>query len=132
MSGPIYFGCWGTVGHFMWTREGGWMHGIGYHDEKKLPKALQPCKLDGVHAPLIGKKEYPNHHLPEAPQGQAAIVHVEGWTVLAFWDRSVDKRGASNSAFLLLGTLTFEDARDRSKEAFPEVWARFQFEVVLA
>jgi len=123
---PMYFGCWGEKGHYLWTRSR-----RPALEPETLPPELHAHKLDGVYAPRLPGK-YAGDKGPEAAQGRATITHVAGWTVLAFWDRSVDDRGASNSAFVIPGELTFEQARDRAREAFPEVWRRFTFEVVPA
>lgn len=66
----------------------------------------------------------------EQVEGAARLHHLAGWTALAFWDRSVDHRHGSNSVFIFRGELTFDDAVARAKEKFPDVWGRFQFEVM--
>lgn len=67
----------------------------------------------------------------EAPQGQASLWHGYGWTILSFWDRSgPDNRSGCNSTFAMEGIEDFESACSRAREAFPEVWARMDFEVV--
>lgn len=116
----LYFGCENREsGHYLWMPG---MHSVPYHVQRdQLPGPLQPHGLDGTYAPLG----------PEV-EGQALLHHVHGRTVLAFWDRSVDHRGGSNSAFILSGRLTFEEAVAQARAAFPEVWARFPFEVVPA
>ncbi len=52
------------------------------------------------------------------------------WTGIAFWDRSGDERGNSNSAFLVDGPRTFEEVVVASRQAFPRVWERMKFDVV--
>lgn len=114
----LYFGCANREGgHYLWMPG---MQSVPYHVQRDhLPGVLQSHGLDGSYAPLG----------PEV-EGRALLHHVHGRTVLAFWDRSVDQRGGSNSAFILRGVLTFEEAVARAKAAFPEVWARFTFDVV--
>ena len=43
-------------------------------------------------------------------EGQALLTHGGGWTAIAFWDRSSSggARPYSNTAFIVRGTLTFE------------------------
>lgn len=65
-------------------------------------------------------------------EGNALLHHKDGWTALAFWDRSVDKRGKSNSVFLAEGTFDFERMIDLAKEFFPEVMERIKFPIVEA
>lgn len=38
---------------------------------------------------------------PHQAEGGAALTHVYGWTVLAWWDRSVDLRPNSNTALVI-------------------------------
>lgn len=51
--------------------------------------------------------------------------HVkDGWTALAFWDRTGDARPGSNTAFFFNRVLTYEDAIARAKEAWPRIFER--------
>ena len=84
--------------------------------------------LDGGYAPKLAKT---GGHLSDQPEGEAALHHVRGWTILAFWDRSGDSRGNSNSAFVIRGELDFDEAVAASRQAFPGIWARFTFAVTL-
>lgn len=112
-----YFGCHREAGHFLWRE--GMTH--AWQAERDLPVPLRPAVLDGGYAPRDPKEE----------QGRAALHRVHDWTVIAFWDRSVDKRGACNSVFLFRpNTLTFDQAIEHAQAIFPEVWSRFTFPVV--
>lgn len=90
--------------------------------------------IDGVHAPRVGADQRHRADLqdyrPEAPEGIAALVYVRGWTVIAYWDRSGDKRGASNTAFAASGRHTFEEMLAAAKEQWPQIFQRHaRFEV---
>ena len=63
-------------------------------------------------------------------EGRAFRTCREGYTAIAFWDRTGDKRGASNTVFIAYGELTFSQLVRAAKHAWPEVWARFTFPVV--
>ena len=111
---PLYFGCWGEPGHYLWTPE-----------HRNPPRDARPSfvgfigeGIDGTFCPLGREIE-----------GLCALTQIEGWTVLSFWDRSGDKRGKSNSNFLLPGTLGQQEALEAARAAFPELFARFPFEV---
>jgi len=113
MSMALYYGCVGSPGHFM-HRPGGrrdW--------DANTPWGRTP---DGT---LLAKNE-------KQIEGRAVIHHKDGWTALSFWDRSVDHRGGSNSNFFIADDLTFDQMLERAKAAFPEVFARFKFDVALA
>jgi hypothetical protein len=57
-------------------------------------------------------------------QSHADLVHARGWTVLAMWDRSGDRRPNSNSAFIARGELTFDEMTAMAAEHFPGEWKR--------
>jgi len=122
----FYFGCCrGESGHF-------WHLHPDRSWETRLELEPLGC-IDGVYAPRVGPDRRARPDLmetrPEAPQGQAALVHVKGWTVLAYWDRSQDTRGASNSAFAVEGEHSFEDLLAAAKEQWPWVFERQKFTV---
>lgn len=68
------------------------------------------------------------HSPPVNVQTQSAgrLHHKDGWTAIAFWDRTGDGRYGSNSTFIFEATLTFAEAVDRARETFPEVVARME------
>jgi hypothetical protein len=118
-----YFGCYKETGHF-WFKERQRVKAC----EVPLFHGFHP---DGTFAPLrSGKWRFAE----ECPEGIAQLVHASGagesWTILAFWDRSVDQRGKSNSLFLIPGNLTFTEAIKVAREEWPEIFARFKFEVL--
>jgi hypothetical protein len=116
-DGPLYFGCWGESGHYLFTPDG---DTVRRAERLALPVALQPAALDQGYCPRRAGVR----------QGEAKVTHVAGRTVLAFWDRSVDTRPGSHSTFVLSGTLDFDAAVAVARAAFPEVWARYRFAVV--
>jgi hypothetical protein len=107
-----YFGCFEHAGHFWWDQN---LQGAN--------REMDSLIVDGVYAP-------PG---PEI-EGLAQIVYLNWnyrvWTLLAFWDRSIDKRGKCNSVFLLEGTLTFDQVVKYSRSLFPTIWQRFQFKII--
>lgn len=63
--------------------------------------------------------------------GKARLTHVDGWTVLSFWDNSMDKRPGSHATFAVDDTVDFETMLQLAREAYPAVFGRMQFEVTL-
>jgi hypothetical protein len=120
----LYFGVWrpGISGHHLYDAEGRTVSlaAVG------LP--ISSAKLDSGLCPAL-EGESPAEREPE---GLAAIHHIAGWTVLAFWDRSGDRRYGSHSTFVMEDTLAFEDAVALARAHYPRVWARFPFVVHLA
>jgi hypothetical protein len=89
----FYFGCWDAIGHFLWTPSG-----------VSVPLSTTPWG-NAVDTGLCpGKRDRRGEVACENQrEGEAALHHLDGWTALAFWDRSVDTRHGSNSAFLAEG-----------------------------
>lgn len=110
-----YFGCWSPAlcGHYLFDE-------AGHHaDERRVPGLpIRPTLLDG--GLLFG--------VPDK-EGNAVLFHGRGCTLLSFWDRSGDRRGASNSSFILPGRLQFGLAVETAKAAFPQRWSLIEFAV---
>lgn len=129
-----YFGCWAAPGHYLWLPgTGGHPYKAG-RDEVELlggrshgrdPKpGIIPWgySLDG--GLLKGSRSY--------TEGVARVEQRDGWTALSFWDQSVDSRPGSSSTVAFDALLTPEEALAAAREAFPPIFARFPFDVVLA
>lgn len=115
MSEMIFFGCGKEVGHYLYTK-GGWR--MNYDARKKLPFA--EMILDSG---LL--KDVP------MTEGLATISVIRGWTVVSFWDNSVDKRPNSNAAFIYPKSMTFEEMIEISREQLPWFWKRFKSPIQL-
>jgi hypothetical protein len=122
-SDVLFFGVWThDVGHYLYSVGGHRMR------ENHLPKDF-PIRWQILDASLLP---------PGLPQveGRAALWHfnawtANSWTILSFWDRSGDSRMNSNSAFVLRGNWDLEGACRAARDAFPEIWGRFKFQVLL-
>ena len=123
-----YFGCWRSIGHHLWNPKLADRSGLQHYDvEKKIPKAIaqriDPCFCPGYDGP---------HKRDRAEvEGEAALHHVDGWTVLAWWDRSVDSRGACNSAIISKGLYDFTTMLEIGKAQMPHVMERQRVPIVL-
>lgn len=96
----MYYGCYREPGHHLWGP------GMERVDVPELPWP----ELDRELAP------------PRARPGEVALHHKDGWTALAFWDRSIDQQPGANSVFLIPEELDFDAAKALVSEAFPAVW----------
>lgn len=123
----IYFGCLAkptSAGHFLHRPD---LH----HSSKETSLLMERLgihpKIDGGFCPGADDRR----RLGEVKQveGHAKLTHHKDYTILAFWDRTGDGRGNSNSAFIEGGTHTFDEMVAKAKEVFPTIWARFKFEV---
>ena len=108
----FYFGCKNGPGHYFHGADDSWRQTL---DVESNPWGYD---VDGKLQPLgINQKE-----------GIATLHHKDGWTALAFWDRSQDSRGGCCSVFLCDQYLTFAEMLDMAKQKFP--WKTFPFEIV--
>lgn len=118
-----YFGCWERVGHYLWLPD-------GRRATDDVHCALPWAFLDTTLCP--GRRNRHGDVNPlEQREGLAALHHREGWTALAFWDRSVDQRHGSNSAFIADEVLDATAMLEAIGKAFPGVMARFTFPIVV-
>lgn len=108
----FYFGCIDQPGHFLWRDERNKLYGAGFWC---IPRRLMYA-LDGAFCP-DGIKAY--------PQQRWLCSIVPPWTIVAWWDRSVDSRPNCVSAFI---GRDFGNEPHRlleaAKDLFPSVFAR--------
>ena len=120
----FYFGCLGHLGHFLYNIHG---HSVyGKHMPSGFPwdEALMDAGL------LINGKR------PDVVDGKVywTCGGAEGfWYAFYWWDRSVDKRGRSNSGFYVrgFGYQEAQEAFDYACAQFPSVVARQACPLVL-
>ena len=120
-----YFGCLGELGHY-WHNKNGCKRSLEI--SARLPAAFK--RIDGGFCPGAVRGDLYARSCPEV-EGEAALHHVEGWTVLAWWDRSVDRRGACNSAIVARGTHDFTTMMEIGKAQYPEVLDRQRKPIIL-
>jgi len=118
----IYCGCHRVPGHHFFVPPMRPISSAGADIHKNNLKNL--CRLDTGFAPQDTGAEGEAWFHSERVNG---IRHQ----VISFWDRSVDPRPGSHSTFLIIGDGCFNDAIAQCRGAFPEVFARFKFEVTL-
>lgn len=111
----FYFGPIKEPGHYLWDIRGKmlWPSQIGPWTLGDLDGSVQPKGIN-------------------QSEGIALLHHKDGWTALAFWDRTVDTRMGSNSVYVADAVLSFEEIVALAKEQFKERWEQMKFEVRLA
>jgi len=118
-----YFGCWNGVGHHLWLSNGRQCDEV---------RAMLPWnQIDSDLAPGLRDRRDGYCAPSEQIEGRAALHHKDGWTALAWWDRSVDARHGSNSALIADETLTVAQMLEAGTKAFPRVMARLTFPIVV-
>lgn len=106
MVNCFYFGCMGSRGHEVWTPGG---HRI---IREELPGPWGSIgDIDGCLCPQKNSQR----------QFEAKLHKKDGWTAIAFWDRTIDDRGNSNSAFFVESDLSFEQIVEIFCRKFPMV-----------
>lgn len=115
----LYMGCYLDSGHHPWDEN---MERVHWKWNAEVP-------VEGIPwGPELDNGLCPGHSASR--EGIAALHHKDGWTALAFWDRSVDTRPGSHSTFCIKGTYDFEEMKRLCQERFPKIWARYKFPVV--
>lgn len=99
----------GMLGHFLYGSDG-----YKIYDEHRSGLPFKFQILDGGLLPPNVPEEQAKHHLS----------HINDWTVLTMWDRTGDRRGASNASFVAEGAFDLDAMVEISLQAFPEQWAR--------
>lgn len=110
----FYFGPWDQAGHYLHDQS----HRRLWPDNDKIG----PWRLGELDGGLQPKDE-------KQVEGVALLHHLDGWTALAFWDRTVDHRMASCSVYVATGTHSFEEMVALAQDGFKERWDRMKFEV---
>ncbi len=120
-----FFGVWNDCGHF-------WRPAARYPQDQS-PYQPTGCPWGDRHVDAIlcrrlppkdpwGSRQETEH---EQVEGLARLHHKDGWTALAYWDRSgPDKRMGCNSNFVAEGTFTFEQMMEMARYHFPHVIER--------
>lgn len=86
-SNIVFFGARKVVGHHYFTHLG-----------DKVYESPVPC------VPHIDQRFTPDG---TRTQGDAALHHVNSWTILAWHDYTIDRRPGSNSVLMVKGTHSF-------------------------
>lgn len=112
-----YFGCYRHSGHFLWDRN---LSGVrGYSEKKNFP-----FRWESLDAGFLSQG------IPQI-EGHGNLIYINDWTIISFWDRSVDSRPGSNSAFIVDKKYELQEFFSKASEVFPSVWERFNFELVI-
>lgn len=137
LTTPVYF-CgvkWDQKsGHILYNPDGNYAE-----DDKKLKDSLgvienfitndgRTINLPGIEFVKSGNR-CPQNKIPGKNellqiQGAANIHHFNGWTLLAFWDRTGDARGNSYSNFFTYGTWNFDQMCLVVRHEYPLIWKR--------
>lgn len=112
----MYYGCWDDTGHYYYDEHGMSMSRREMDRLMKMPWGIY--EVDGGMQPRNNQVE-----------GEAVLVCKEDWTVLTFWDRTIDHRPGSLSAYVAKGTFTFDQMVAMAKARFSVRWNRMKFEV---
>lgn len=128
MDDTFYFGCKKSIGAGHYLFEPGMKEvRLYWLNSEKFPFSLKT--IDGGFLPKRSEMDTRQGH--KDCQGITKLTHSKGFTIISFDDNSVDTRPGSHSTFIIKGELEFSDVLAKAREAFPEVFDRFKFEVRL-
>lgn len=108
----FFFGAWDEAGHYLRDVNGRML----------WPSQIGPWTLGQLDGDLQPKD-------PQQSQGEAMLHQADGWTALAFWDRSVDQRMGSCSVYVADAPLSFDEIVELAKSRFGHRWDRMPFAV---
>jgi hypothetical protein len=120
-----YFGtARGDAGHYLWNVGGHErMRSRGHGgDGKKLDWGDPDIpweRLDGGMCPPVER------------EGECLWYRKDGWSAIAFANRTDDSRGNSNSVFMFERELNFAGCVRQAEARFPDIIKRFDFPLVL-
>jgi hypothetical protein len=104
-----FFGCWEQAGHFLHDASGRNLQSFG---------PFIPESLDTVFIRDEGRPR-------EA--GFTTITCFKDYTVMAFWDNTVDRRPGSNGAFIIEApALNRRECWEAAEKVFPQIVKRLE------
>lgn len=106
-------------------------HSFGHHLRDERGEYVANAGPWRVHGGIDGALCPGGSVAPPSEQRECAALlhHRDGWTALAFWDRSADRRHGSNTAFFVEGTHDAAGMLAICRERFPLHFARFTFPI---
>lgn len=108
-----YFGCADHTGHHLYDLRASagtvWLQRVRYPGNNPFGFVLDG-ELSPVH---IGQK-----------QGACLLHHKDGWTAIAWWDRSYDDRPGANAVFMVDGDKCFSEMIELFKSMCPNIYIR--------
>lgn len=109
-----FFGCVGNVGHYL-------------HDVqlRVLRRSPMPWTFDALEADSVWTRDH------RQTEGAAVLSERDGWTCLAWPDRSIDSRRGSHANVVAKGAYTAEQMIAIARVAFPTVLARMKYRIAL-
>ncbi len=103
----LYFGCKDVAGHYLYSK---------FTPNMRYESTPWGKHLDGG---LLA------NNFNTTPTGKVSVSHKDGWTAIAFWDRSGDSRGGSNSVFLIASDVTGDQLLAMARVQWPEIFDRW-------
>jgi hypothetical protein len=124
----FYFGCGpDDIGHYFW-QPGPYRHGDRMlHEGRGQPWSFT---VDGGMQPLTTGVRRSAAGSADQVEGACALHRKDGWTAIAWWDRSKDRRGNSCSVYAQRGEHDFAAMVAAFRESFPWAAKRMGFELV--
>lgn len=123
----FYFhGIWSDSGHH-WRPAKRYLADKTPYAPTGCPFAPRGESVDGTlcRYPVTMRDTWNRDYRAEQIEGLARLHHKDGWTAVAYWDRSSkDTRYGCNTAFVAEGLHSFDRMLDLARHHFPHVIAR--------
>lgn len=125
MTDIVFFGCYDSIGHGLYDVNKKHIQEFGPFKEWILDGYFPPSTTDAKFG--IGRRDGLFQYQPEEI-ASVSYIPFNGviYTVLAMWDRSIDKRYAANAAFVANEELTFREMWILAEEKFPSIANRLK------
>lgn len=120
MSEIYYFGCVGGIGHHLHKPS---EHGPVRPDRREHRKVAWMKICDGG----LGLEDIDGGNT----EGCGIWAYVRGYSIVSFWDRSIDSRGGSTSSFLVKGLHSFAAVLECAENFFPNIFKRYTFKPII-
>lgn len=107
-----FFGCESrsNIGHYLYVRP--------FRDDWKKMQEISAVLGAHIDTGLLKKAGVPDR------VGHGVYVQQGGYSIVSWWDRGGDSRGASNSAFIVKGDCSPQEVMRLGREAFPTITSR--------
>lgn len=113
MDDVLYFGCRGEAGHYF--------HRLNQFESLEPPEGFPwGLTVDGRLQPPV-QREPRGGYTGAGFRNGDAVRHVkDGWTAVAYWDRTVDSRPGSCSVLICRGVFTTPEVVARVRHVMPD------------
>lgn len=134
----LFYGCWTSpdghsdTGHYFRAKNG---DRLSSGQRWRTLESLVPwgLKVDGFLAPRTTNGAQAVNGIVGYHQAISWVdcPGEEAWSLISWWDNSVDDRPGSNCAFMVNRRASLREILAEARDAFPQIFLRFKYPIVL-